>query len=276
MQLWAAVRKNGSELTWSGCREVRDNICPVQDKELVEFMECEDRDEDCEGVNKRFKEKCVDYRDCPPDEKVFVCEQKQCVSHREVRNCKRDGQCVDLEDQYLCDNGLCQNLSRVMECHYAQTGDTFDCTDKRNCITITGLFHCNAGLCTQVLWPWDCRRKCPSLEVQSSNVILLSGDRTVTAMCDKAVTAGSEDIVWKGDKDRTLLVSCTDLMLQDNLTRVQGLDCRDGRYLQQDKTWDWTSIREGGPSTELPGIPLATTLTIFDSAKVNKILSQSL
>ena len=272
VQLWAAVRKNGSELIWSGCREVSDNIYPVQDKELVEDMECENRDEDCEGVNKRFKEKCLYYRDCPPDDEPFVCEQKQCVSRREVRNCKRDGQCVDLEHQYLCHNGLCQNLSRVMECHYTQTGDKFDCTDKRNCITITGLFNCEAGECTQVLWPWDCRRKCPPVEVESSNVIILSGDRTVTAVCDKAVSAVTGNKVWEGDQARPLLVSCTDVVLQDNLTMVQGLDCRDGMYLQgePDKSWDWTSIRQEIVTTqpEIPGIPLANTLTIFDSAKV--------
>ena len=81
-----------------------DTICPVSDKELVEDMECEDRDEKCDPVNNRFKEKCEQYGDCPPDDKPFVCEQKQCVSRREVRNCKRDGQCIDLEHQYLCTN----------------------------------------------------------------------------------------------------------------------------------------------------------------------------
>ena len=67
-------------MSWSGCREVSDTICPVADKELVEHMVCDNRDEDCEPVNKRFKEKCERYKDCPPDPAPFICEQKQCVS----------------------------------------------------------------------------------------------------------------------------------------------------------------------------------------------------
>ena len=257
-----------------------DTICPVSDNELVEDMECENRDEDCEPVNRRFKEKCERYRDCPPDEAPFVCEQKQCVSRREVRNCKRDGQCIDLEHQYLCHNGLCQNVSRVMECHYTQTGDKFDCTDKRNCITITGLFDCTAGVCTQVLWPWDCTRKCPELEVSDSNVIIVSGDRTVTAYCDNAAIAGTGDRVWEGSKrhSSSLLVSCTDVILQENETSFSGLDCVDGTLLpHQGQDWDWTSIRQAfsletnktlGRRTEVQRIPHTSSLTIFDSAKV--------
>ncbi len=29
--------------------------------------------------------------------------------------------------------------------------------DKRNCITLTGLFECEEGICTEILWPYDCR-----------------------------------------------------------------------------------------------------------------------
>ena len=283
VHLWAAVRKNGSEVVWSGCRAVVDSICPVSDKELVEDMECEDRDEDCDPVNNRFKEKCKRYGDCPPDDKPFVCEQKQCVSRREVRNCKRDGQCIDLEHQYLCNNGLCQNISRVMECHFTETGESFDCTDKRNCITITGLYDCMAGVCTQVIWPWDCRRKCPELSVSNASVIIVSGDRTVTAVCDKAAIASTGDIVWESTRrhSNTLLVSCTDVILPNNDTALRGLDCVNGTLLaHQAESWDWSSIRQEfsketgkpqGRRREVQGIPHTSSLTIFDSAKVRTI-----
>ena len=46
-------------------------------------------------------------------------------------------------------DGLCQNLSRTMTCTYSSVGEAFDCTDKRNCIKLTGLFQCSDGLCTQ-------------------------------------------------------------------------------------------------------------------------------
>ena len=55
-----------------------------------------------------------------------------------------------LEAQFLCRDGLCQNITRIMSCDYTEVGPQYDCTDKRNCIMLTGLFQCRAGLCTQV------------------------------------------------------------------------------------------------------------------------------
>ena len=52
----------------------------------------------------------------------------QCVSRRESLNCKLEGECVDMEDQFLCDNGLCQNVSRVMDCQYTQVSNMYTCT----------------------------------------------------------------------------------------------------------------------------------------------------
>ena len=31
-----------------------------------------------------------------------------------------------------------------------QVGETLDCTDKRNCIMLTGLYQCTRGQCTEV------------------------------------------------------------------------------------------------------------------------------
>ena len=251
-------------------------------------MVCENRDEDCEPVNKRFKEKCQQYRDCPPDDDdaPFVCEQKLCVSRRETRNCKRDGQCVELEHQYLCSNGLCQNMSRVMECEYTETGDSFDCTDKRNCITITGLFECNGGVCTQVLWPWDCKRKCPDIAMSNASVIIVSGDRTVTAECDQAAIADTGEIVWEGTSrhSSTLLVSCTDVLIPEkDGDMLSGFDCVNGtllphRYLAN-QSWNWISVRQTflketskpeGRRMEVKGIPHTNILSIFNKSKVSR------
>ena len=54
----------------------------------------------------------------------------QCVSRRESLNCKLEGECVDMEDQFLCDNGLCQNVSRVMDCQYTQVSSMYTCTPR--------------------------------------------------------------------------------------------------------------------------------------------------
>ena len=41
---------------------------------------------------------------------------------RETRDCKLEGQCVALTGQFLCSNGLCHNLTRVMDCAFDQVG----------------------------------------------------------------------------------------------------------------------------------------------------------
>ena len=127
-------------------------MCPVADKDLVEDTWCENPTEDCNLANQRFLERCVKYKSCPEpgEEPVFVCQQNQCVSRRETLNCKLEKQCTELESQFLCNNGLCQNISRIMECKYYEVGATYDCTDKRNCIMLTGLFQCRQGHCTEV------------------------------------------------------------------------------------------------------------------------------
>ena len=40
-----------------------------------------------------------------------------------ARNCKRDGECEELEGQFLCSNGLCHNMTRVVDCQYNITGE---------------------------------------------------------------------------------------------------------------------------------------------------------
>ena len=41
------MRRNGSGLTWSGCSNIQDTVCPVADKELVEHTDCDNPEEDC-------------------------------------------------------------------------------------------------------------------------------------------------------------------------------------------------------------------------------------
>ena len=106
--------------------ELSDSVCPVADKEMVEETRCEEEkgEESCKEVNKRFLERCLNYRNCPLEDEppVFVCSQSQCVSRRETLNCKVEGECVALEDQFLCRDGLCQNLTRTYTCSYSRLG----------------------------------------------------------------------------------------------------------------------------------------------------------
>ena len=61
------------------------------------------------------------------------------LCRRESFNCKVEGECVALEEQFLCRDGLCQNISRIMSCDHTEVGAEYDWTDKRNCILLTSL-----------------------------------------------------------------------------------------------------------------------------------------
>ena len=56
---------------------------------------------------------------------------------------------------------------------YLQLGDTADCTDKRNCIMLSGLYQCKAGACTSVTWPWQCDRVCPPVSVTPATTVIV-------------------------------------------------------------------------------------------------------
>ena len=83
---------------------------------------------------------------------------------------------------FLGSNGLCHNMTRVVNCQYNVTGKwkmpqkndlqqnwsiietpflqgaLSDCSDKRNCITLEGMYQCDGGNCTTIEWPYNCTR----------------------------------------------------------------------------------------------------------------------
>ena len=63
---------------------------------------------------------------------------------------KHDNVCTNLNHLFLCENGLCQNITSVFECHYSQSQKPVNCKDKRNCITLDGLYDCHDGYCAKV------------------------------------------------------------------------------------------------------------------------------
>ena len=66
------------------------------------------------------------------------------------------------------------------------------------------------------MWPWQCDRVCPGVSVTpDTSLMVVSGDRTLTAECERAVDSSSGALVWGGDTRlrhrHTLLLSCTDI-----------------------------------------------------------------
>jgi len=123
----------------------------VLDADFVERKECK-RDSDCSGLNARFLSKCGRY-DCGLNANgPFACDAKSglCISKRQHYNCKEDGACVNLRRLFLCEEGLCQNITSVYDCAFTATEAPLDCTDKRNCIALDGLYDCQRGMCSKV------------------------------------------------------------------------------------------------------------------------------
>ena len=110
----------------------------------------------------------------------------RCMSKRQTRNCKNDDTCTDLNGLFRCTNGLCENITSAYVCTYqppaakplhglnktasgaagssaaggSGTGaggeegrkdcTWCDCTRKRNCITLEGLYECTDAKCAKV------------------------------------------------------------------------------------------------------------------------------
>ena len=89
----------------------------------------------CENTDTCNNCKNIDNYQCSALEKVFQVAIYEAVM-------------LMLKSSLLqCDNGLCQNITSVYSCQFNSTAnETYDCTDRRNCISITGLFYCQVRL----------------------------------------------------------------------------------------------------------------------------------
>ena len=110
-------------------------------------------DAECKGPNDRFLSKCGSYRDCGNSSQPFKCDLKfnRCLSVRQFKNCKNDNVCTKLEHLFLCQNGLCQNITSAFDCDYHKIQSPVNCKDKRNCIKLQGLYECHDGQCSKVM-----------------------------------------------------------------------------------------------------------------------------
>ena len=87
---------------------------------------------------------------------LIIKSQTLFFSVRQYRNCKLDNVCTNLEHLFLCENGLCQNITSAFDCHYTKSQHPVDCKDKRQCITLNGLYECHDGQCAKVIGHCSC------------------------------------------------------------------------------------------------------------------------
>ena len=72
---------------------------------------------------------------------------------------------------FKCDVGLCYNISSVYSCFFDDEDADWppvSCGNKRNCVELTGMFHCTSGMCRRV-HKWSCERSCTEIPIADRN-----------------------------------------------------------------------------------------------------------
>ena len=66
-------------------------------------------------------------------------------------NCARDNACTSLDQLFLCEAGVCWNITAAFSCSWAAEDmePALDCYYKRNCIELEGMYSCQAGQCSK-------------------------------------------------------------------------------------------------------------------------------
>ena len=151
----------------------------------------------------------------------------------------------------------------------------------------------------QLMWPWHCERRCPSLSSGSDqNVILLAGDRMLSADCDIAHKMApislsnpsrrvkeDDSTLWSDyakNRNSVLMASCTHLEIDGD--EIMANDCVNGSLVPRVFLEEWTNYTQihrvferHGASHRLDHrgrgrerIPFDTDITIYNRTKVNK------
>jgi len=169
-------------------------------------------------------------------EECQVHEHKKCIVMADVKekkkNCKIDLECITMNHLFLCEMGICQNITDVYSCSWRpeDTEPSLNCQHKRHCVELDGMYNCINGRCTRLL-NWKCERKCVDITTANNNVVTMAGDHIVTANCRRAINTRTGDTVWEAaDHDNRILVSsCTGIY---NTTEGIGAeDCVNGSLI---------------------------------------------
>lgn len=80
--------------------------------------------------------------------------------------------------------GHCRNMSQHYLCHHHADGVTIDA--ERDNLKLNGYFECNRSRCVKIKRAFSCDRYCPKITTTSVNVLIMEGDKLVTAECDAA------------------------------------------------------------------------------------------
>ncbi|XP_014609379.1 PREDICTED: uncharacterized protein LOC106789566 [Polistes canadensis] len=100
-------------------------------------------------------------------------------------NCNNGSECSTLSGVFNCSLGHCSNMSELMLCHYKADGVFVD-SEKDN-MKLNGFFSCQNSKCTKIRKPFSCDRYCPKIITKDINVYLMQDDNVITAKCSQGL-----------------------------------------------------------------------------------------
>eukprot|EP00090_Calanus_glacialis_P002363 TRINITY_DN11756_c0_g1_i1.p1 TRINITY_DN11756_c0_g1~~TRINITY_DN11756_c0_g1_i1.p1 ORF type:complete len:463 (+),score=131.42 TRINITY_DN11756_c0_g1_i1:108-1496(+) len=147
------------------------------------------------------------------------------------RNCAKDHHCTSLDQMFMCEAGMCTNITDVFSCTWApeDAEPPLNCFYKRNCVELDGMYSCTDGYCSR-LANWKCERACRDIPTSRQNVISMAGDKIVSAHCRVGINSRTGEKIWEfsDNPDTILISSCTTVEVMSDGELVRGSDCING------------------------------------------------
>ncbi|XP_023336324.1 uncharacterized protein LOC111707445 [Eurytemora carolleeae] len=176
-------------------------------------------DVDFEGCSNVFR------KECP------ILDSNTASEH----NCKKNNQCTQLNGLFICQEGLCTNISEVFSCTWKREDeeDPLNCYYKRNCVKLDGEYVCTNGECSRVSG-WTCRRKCEDIPMEDKNLLIMAGHSILTAHCRNGINSRNGEEIWEDSvemENKILAASCTVLEPAFDSDLVRVTDCINGSLI---------------------------------------------
>jgi len=186
-------------------------------------------------VNVRQNGTDVDYEGCQDvTEKICPVLDKSSAASR---NCAKDHHCTSLDGMWMCEEGICKNITEVYSCSWApeDAEPSLNCFYKRNCVELDGMYSCIDGLCSR-LNNWKCERACRGIPTDHQNMITMAGDKIISANCRVATNSRTGEEIWDSSDtpNALLLSSCTTVEVMSDGEMVRGSDCVNGTKIPED------------------------------------------
>lgn len=118
-------------------------------------------------------------------------------------NCNNGTQCKSLTGVFNCSLGHCTNMSEVYQCHYRADGFVVD-SDKDN-TKLNGFFECKGSKCIKIRRAFSCDRYCDTIYTALRNVFISVDNTLHMAYCQKLVATTKSH----GREDSTIIEPTT-------------------------------------------------------------------